>query len=262
MNNDGNEDLLFYTRLIECGFVFRNSCAYWKFHRAKLSVSSQRDQVWKKSPHRIWLLREFSDFVYFFSFLQSMSWCIALPTSRKFVLPEMEHSSYVCKFYWMFCCKFLSQCNYFQIKLSFPSWDIDIWSLHILTLNPVKRSNKHHGEARAKSGPKACKCILITNFFTYLRKWFYFTVSDIISSVATNRCAVLSEADYGEPVHEFYVVQRTLLPRAIPRSCSYCHRESNRNVNVSLKRCTRCYKTSYCDTYVIESFWESKIFYI
>ena len=71
------------------------------------------------------------------------------------------------------------------------------------------------------------------------------------------RCEVYSEKAVGEPVREFVLHQRSLVPLTMPSLCSYCSKDpdvapegpggaSGGGWGCGLKRCTSCYKTAYC----------------
>ncbi|ELU00773.1 hypothetical protein CAPTEDRAFT_224225 [Capitella teleta] len=55
----------------------------------------------------------------------------------------------------------------------------------------------------------------------------------------------LSEELAGEPVIELCIFQRTIIPTSIPTRCSCCRRDCT--ANMQLKRCSKCFKTAYCD---------------
>lgn len=62
------------------------------------------------------------------------------------------------------------------------------------------------------------------------------------------RFETLSEKLAGEPVVELCVLQRTHIPITVPSRCSCCHRDCS--PEMKLKRCSKCYKTAYCDKWV------------
>ncbi|XP_013772664.1 ubiquitin carboxyl-terminal hydrolase 19-like isoform X1 [Limulus polyphemus] len=66
---------------------------------------------------------------------------------------------------------------------------------------------------------------------------------------------VLDEILAGEPVLEFAVIQRIIIPRPMTR-CSYCRRECPPG-GARLKRCTKCYSASYCDQTCQKNHWNS-----
>ncbi|CAH1784497.1 unnamed protein product [Owenia fusiformis] len=64
---------------------------------------------------------------------------------------------------------------------------------------------------------------------------------------------VLSEKVAGEPVREITIIQRTLLPHQVQTKCLFCKRECE--PGGKLKRCTNCYKASYCDQSCQRDHW-------
>ncbi|KAF0288001.1 Ubiquitin carboxyl-terminal hydrolase 19 [Amphibalanus amphitrite] len=62
----------------------------------------------------------------------------------------------------------------------------------------------------------------------------------------------LDPARIGEPVLELLVIQRLQYPSAA-RVCSSCKKEPT--ADEKLRRCTRCYRTSYCDSHCQKDHW-------
>jgi len=59
------------------------------------------------------------------------------------------------------------------------------------------------------------------------------------------RCQVLSMSLIGEPVKEIIVQQSTVIAVETPLKCSCC--DTVPPADQRLRRCTRCYRTAYCN---------------
>ncbi|XP_078342012.1 ubiquitin carboxyl-terminal hydrolase 19-like isoform X3 [Crassostrea virginica] len=110
-------------------------------------------------------------------------------------------------------------------------------------------------EASKKTGVKPSAMRVFETYKGKIYK-FYGKGSDL-SAVQSNDTIIISEVltedIAGEPVHEIYVIQRTIMPNQVPSRCASCRRLCPDNAK--LKRCTRCFKVGYCDHTCQKNHW-------
>lgn len=110
-------------------------------------------------------------------------------------------------------------------------------------------------EAAKKTGVKPSAMRVFETYKGKIYK-FYGKGSDL-SAVQSGDTIIISEVltedIAGEPVHEIYVIQRTIMPNQVPTRCASCRRLCPDNCK--LKRCTRCFKVGYCDHSCQKNHW-------
>ncbi|XP_062607024.1 ubiquitin carboxyl-terminal hydrolase 19-like isoform X1 [Saccostrea cucullata] len=110
-------------------------------------------------------------------------------------------------------------------------------------------------EASKKTGVKPSAMGVYETYKGKIYK-FYGKGTDL-SAVQSNDTILISEVltedIAGEPVHEIYVVQRTIMPNQVPTRCSSCRRPCPDGSK--LKRCTKCFKVGYCDHTCQKNHW-------